>query len=621
LVDCVTRDKALPSEVLEQIVAKTDGVPLFVEELTKAVLGSGLLREENGAYVLVSALIPLAIPSTLQDSLMARLDRLAPVREIAQIAAAIGREFSYRLLEAVAPIQGPALQSALGQLMAAELIHGRGSPPEATYVFKHALVQDTAYASMLHSRRQSIHADIARAMEKLFADQVQAAPAILARHYTEARLAEPAARYWLKAAELALSRSAPVEAESYVDGGMALLSRLTDESDRRFLELSLRLARSNALLQVKGWAAPETVAAFTAAKQLLDAGAGTDLQRFSVLFGLCQASMVAARMEPALALAREIVAVAERQDDTIYRLVGHRLVGVIQFMMGRNREALESLHHCERYSDPVRQKKLSYRFGTDPGLVARCFKTHALQSLGLHDQAARVTEQVLAELPSHGHAFTVAFCNGVHLVALELHFGDLEACERHSAELVTYCVEKKVEQWRYLGLLYYACARATREPTEENIAALRTALAAKHASGAFQLDSFLMAHLAQALLTAGEVTGAEAALKEAFAFVEQSGERYWLADLHRVEGRIALERPEPDHPRAAACFLQAIEVAQRQEARMLELRAATDLARLWRDTGSNDDPRMLLEPILAAIQGGENKRDVRYAHALLAEIG
>ena len=619
LVDRVTRDKALPTEVLEQIVAKTDGVPLFVEELTKAVLGSGLLREENGTYVLVSALIPLAIPSTLQDSLMARLDRLAPMKEIAQIAAAIGREFSYRLLEAAAPIQGPALQSALGQLMAAELIHSRGSPPEAIYLFKHALVQDTAYGALLRSRRQRIHADIARALVERFADQIEAAPAVIARHYTEAGLAEPAARYWLKAAELALSRSAPVEAENYIDSGLALLSRLMDGSDRQFLELSLRLARSNALLQVKGWAAPETIAALTAAKQLLDAGVGTDLQRFSVLFGLCVASSVAARMEPALALAREIVAVAERQDDTIYRLVSHRLVGVIQLVMGCHREALESLQQCERYSDPVGQKRLSYRFGTDPGLTARSYKALVLQFLGLHDQAARETERVLAELPSHGHAFTFALCNGVLLAAPELHFGDLELCERHSVELVTYCVEKKVERWRSLGLLYYACARATREPTKENIAALRTTLAAKHSSGAYQMDSLLMAHLAQALLTAGEVTGAEAALKEAFAFVERSGERYWLAELHRLDGEIALHEPEPDRPRAEACFLKAIEVARTQEARMLELRAATRLARLWRDTGSPNAPRALLEPILAAIEGGETMRDVRNARALLAE--
>src|SRR5208282_1806044 len=228
MIDRVTGGKALPAEVLEQIVAKTDGVPLFVEELTKTVLESGQLREEGGAYVLASALTPLAIPSTLRDSLMARLDRLAPVRDIAQIGAAIGREFSYRLLEAVSPVKGLALRYALDQLMASELIYGRGAPPETTYVFKHALVQDTAYASLLRSRRERIHADIARALEERFADQLEASPAIIAHHYTEAGLAEPAARNWLVAAESALSRSAYAEAGSYVDAGLALMPRLTD---------------------------------------------------------------------------------------------------------------------------------------------------------------------------------------------------------------------------------------------------------------------------------------------------------------------------------------------------------------------------------------------------------
>ena len=177
MIDRVAGGKALPAEVLEQIVTKTDGVPLFVEELTKTVIESGLLRQENGSYVLASTLTPLTIPSTLQDSLTARLDRLAPVKETAQIGSAIGREFSYRLLEAVSPIQGAELQEALARLMAAELIHARGAPPEATYVFKHALVQDTAYASLLRSRRQRIHADIARTLEEKFADQVAGAAA------------------------------------------------------------------------------------------------------------------------------------------------------------------------------------------------------------------------------------------------------------------------------------------------------------------------------------------------------------------------------------------------------------------------------------------------------------
>jgi class 3 adenylate cyclase len=294
MIDRVMGAKALPAEVLEQIVTKTDGVPLFVEELTKMVLESGLLREEDGGYVLASALTPLAIPSTLQDSLMARLDRLAPTKETAQVAAAIGREFSYRLLEAVSPIQGAELEDALAQLMAAELIHGRGAPPEATYVFKHALVQDTAYGSLLRSRRQHIHADIARALEEKFGDQVTAAPAAIARHYTEAGLADPAARYWLAAGELALSRSAYAEADRYVDAGLALIPRLPQGTDSQSLELALHVSRATALSPLKAYTAPETVAAFRAAKRLLDAGVGDDSQRFFVLIGLYMTPYMAA---------------------------------------------------------------------------------------------------------------------------------------------------------------------------------------------------------------------------------------------------------------------------------------------------------------------------------------
>jgi class 3 adenylate cyclase len=620
MVDGVAGGKALPAEVLDEIVVKTDGVPLFVEELTKTVLESGLLREENGAYVLDHRLPPLAIPSTLQDSLMERLDRLTPVKEIAQIGAAIGREFSYRMLDAVSPIQGPALQDALGKLIAAELIHARGAPPEATYVFKHALVQDTAHASLLRSRRQRVHADIAQAMEERFPDQIESAPAIVAHHYTEAGLNEPAARCWLKAAELSLSRSAPVEAGRYVDAGLALLPRLADGPGRQSLELALQLARANALLPLKGYNAPETVAALTIAKELLDAGIGADSQRFFVLYGLWAANFIAARVEPALVLARQIVELADRQDKTIYRLVGYRLLGTIQMLAGQNREGLASVQHAERYRDPSRDKLLSYRFAYDPGLAVLNYKIWALSFLGFPDQAAQISARVLAELPGHTYALTVATCTILAVTWPEFLFGELEACERHSAELIAYCAEKKAETVRLLSAVHYACARAMREASKENISAVRAAIDAQHRSGASISDSITTCHLAEALLMAGDVTGAEAVLQEAFAFVDQSGERLWLSDLHRVDGRIALKEREPDRARAEACFLKAIEIARSQDARLLELRAATDLARLWRDAGSPNDPRSLLEPILDSIEGGESARDVRNARALMAEI-
>ncbi|MGA2792865.1 MAG: hypothetical protein ABSE69_04925 [Roseiarcus sp.] len=472
----------------------------------------------------------------------------------------------------------------------------------------------------MRSRRQRIHADIARALVERFSDQIEAAPAVIARHYTEAGLHEPAARYWLKAAELSLSRSAPVEADRYIDAGLALIPRLTDGPDRQSLELALRVARTNALLPLKGYTAPETVAALTAAKRLLDAGVGTGLQRFSVLYGLCAANYIAAQHELALALARQIVEIADRQDDTTCRLVGHRQLATVQVLMGQHREALESLQRAERDRDPNRQRLLSYRFGYDPGLAVLCWKICALVLLGLFDQAARVSENVRVELPSHSHAPTVAACRSLAEAYPQLWSGDYEACERHSAEIVAYCTEKKVEQFRLLGAAVHACARAMREPTQENIAAIRATIDAGHRSGGHVNNCIFLSFLAEALLGAGDVTGAEATLQGAFAFAEQSGERYWLADLHRLDGQVALKRPEPDRARAEACFLQAIDVARSQEGRMLELRAAIDLARLWHDTGSGRDPRALLEPILAAIEGGGTTRDVRNARALLAEL-
>jgi class 3 adenylate cyclase/predicted ATPase len=619
MIGQVTSGKKLPTEVLNQIVAKTDGVPLFVEELTKSVIESGLLREQDGAYVLAAALTPLAIPSTLHDSLTARLDRLSPIKEIAQIGAAIGREFSHSLLEAVSPVKGTQLQAALRQLMEAELIYERGTAPMTSYIFKHALVQDTAYMSLLRGRRQRIHADIAQALQQHYAAD-ESAPAVIAHHFTEAGLADQAASSWLAAAEQALSQSAPTEAERHASAGLTQIPRMKQGPECDALELALLVARANALVPLKSMSAAETFDALTAAKRVLDKGIGTDLQRVSILYGLCTGNTLRARMDVAFDLARQIIEIAERQDDPTYHLIGHRLLGSLQFYAGQNREALESLQKSGQYRDPHRQRALSYRFGWDPSLAVLCFEVLVRLSLGLLDSAAQISAQVRAELKDHPHSpsvATVTFCGSTWPMAV---LGDLEGLERHSAELVDYCADKKVEQIRLLAGLHRAYARAVREPVETNIDFVHRALDAVRRSGSNAGNSILISNLAEALLVGGDLAAAEAALEDAFTFVKQSGEGYWLADMHRLCGRVALSRREPDRARAEACFQQAIEVARSQEARLLELRAATDLARLWRDTESSNNPRALLEPILATIEGGETTRDVRDARTLLAEL-
>ena len=619
MIDRIMSRKALPAEVLDQIIAKTDGVPLFVEELTKSVLESGLLREENGAYVLAAVLTPLAIPSTLHDSLTARLDRLSPIKEIAQIGSVIGREFSYDLLESVSPIRGQTLQNALQQLMEAELIYGRGAPPKASYIFKHALVQDTAYVSLLRGRRQRIHADIAQVLKERSADE-ECPPAIIAHHFAEAGLAEQAVPYWLAAAELALSQSAPAEAEHHASAGIASIPRVKEGAERDALELGLLVARANAMIPLKSISAPETFAALAAAKQLLDRGIGTDLQHVSILYGLCSASTLTARLKQARDFAHQIIEVAERQDDPTYRVVGYRQLGTLQFYAGQNREALQSLQKGNQHRDPRRQRALGYRFSWDQGVATLSFEVLVRLSLGLLDSAAQLSEQVRTELLSHRHATTVASATFSSQTWPKLVLGDLEGLERESAELAAYCADKRVEQIRLLASYHYAYARAMREPVESNIAALRATLEALRKSGGNAGNSIIKCNLAEALLAAGDLAGAAAALEEGLAFVEQSGERYWLAGLHRLSGQVALKRREPDRRHAEACFVKAMETARGQEARLLELRAAIDLAQLWRQTGSDRDPRALLEPILATIEGGETTRDVRNARAVLAEF-
>jgi class 3 adenylate cyclase len=620
MINRVAGGKALPTEVLEQIIAKTDGVPLFVEELTKTVLESGLLREESGSYVLNGALTPLAIPSTLQDSLMARLDRLASVREIAQIGAAIGREFSYRLLEAVSPIKGAALQDALSQLVASELVYGRGAAPDAMYIFKHALVQDTAYSSLLRGPRQRIHAEIGRALGERFADQVESAPAIIAHHYSEAGLAELAARYWLAAAEVAHARAAPVEANRYVDAGLALLPRIPENAEKQSLELALQIANANALLAMQGYNAPQTLAALTAAKQLLDAGVGSDLQRFTVLYGLGAANYVGARMQSALALAHEIVQVADRQDDSTYRLVAYRLLGTVQYLTGCNRQALESLQQAERYRDRDRDRRMSYRFGLDAGLDALNWKLWPLYQLGLLDQWTHVIEQVRAEISDHPHPPTIATCTSFAVCMPEVIMGDLEASEHHSGEMVAYCTENKIEFFKLIAVVHQLGPRAMRNPTKENIAAALAAVDAHHAIGMRLTRPTYLGLIAMAMLSAGDAAGAQELLREAFTLVEDGGETANLSNLHRFDGLVALYRPEPDLAQAEVCFRKAIDVARVQEGLMLELEAACDLARLWRITGSLRDIRGLLEPILAMIVGGETVPIIQNARALLAEV-
>jgi predicted ATPase len=273
MITCLTGGKTMPKEIADQIVDRTDGVPLFIEELTKSVVESGVLTEAGDRYTVVEPVAPLAIPSTLHASLLARLDRLAPTREVAQIGAALGRQFSHALIGAVSPIPQQQVDEALAQPVNAELIFRRGTPPDAEYTFKHALVQDAAYSTLLRSRRRQIHARVAMTVENQFPEVVTAHPALLAYHCAEAGLTEKAVAFRIKAGQQALARSAMMEASTQLHQGLDLLSGLPDGAERQQLELELQLPLGMTLIATEGYAAPSVVAAFARARhlcQLLD---------------------------------------------------------------------------------------------------------------------------------------------------------------------------------------------------------------------------------------------------------------------------------------------------------------------------------------------------------------
>ena len=603
MIEGVSEGMALPPEVVEEIVGKTDGVPLFVEELTKSVIESGSSQ-------------PFDIPSTLHDSLMARLDRLGPVKEIAQVGASIGREFPYRLLEAVLPLKGRGLQDGLASLEKAGLVHGRGNPPESTYTFKHALVQNAAYATLLRGQRQRIHADIAAAMGDA---ATSGAPAIVAHHLTEAGLAGPAIRSWLAAAEAALDRSANREAASYIEKTVALLPQVP-EDERSSLALALHLTHANALMFNKGIGAVETIASLQEANRLVKRGVGTHAQRMFLMHAFGTVEYIEARMGPALDIAWRFVDMAKKQSDTLFRYASEGQAGWILLLMGELEECLACFDRAEALHIAPGQSFTDHRFIWDPRISILCMKRWALLSMGRHVEAAQVAKDLEVLGSKFMRPYTVAFQKYLATVLPASMLGDLDTCERESANLVAFCRANHVDEFAHQGSLRHACAKALRDPSPANIAALPSALGS-HWLSSHVSDSYNLSQHAEVLLRSGDVAGAEFTLGEAFAFVERSKERHWLSDLHCLAGRIALARQEPDIEGARASFHEAIRVANGQNYRMAELRATTRLAHLEAGGARSQEVVVSMETILASIDGGEDTRDVRKARSLLRRTG
>jgi class 3 adenylate cyclase/predicted ATPase len=616
LVERVAGGKTLPAEVLGQIVAKTDGVPLFVEELTKTVLESGLLRDAGDRYVLAGPLPPLAIPSTLHDSLMARLDRLAPVREVAQIGACIGRVFGHELLAAVAPLGEDTLRDALAQLCEAGLIFCRGTPPEATYSFKHALVQDAARRSLLRSRRQQLHARIVEVLQRDFPQTGETEPEVLAHHCAQARLVRQAVGYWLKAGELAIRRSATAEAIAQLGKGLELVASLSRDRERAGLELELRTALGGALIAARGFAAPETGEAFARARALCQR-LGRPPQLFPVLYGQYAFHLAHAELDRSLETAEELLRAAQEQDETAPQVMGHRAVGFASFFRGEPVRAREHFERALALYDPQQHRSQAFHYVFDPFVASASCLSWALFALGHPEQARSWAEAALARARELAHPASLAFGLLFAGSALSQFVGDRMAVQEQAEALLALASEQGFAYWAGCGMVLEGWSLAELGRASEGVARIRQGIAAYRATGAVHFDPYFLDLLTQALRREGQVPEAEGIVAEALDLVRRTGNRYHEAELLRRRGELLLVRPVPDQLAAERCLVLSLETARRQQVRMWELRAAASLARLRRDQGRRWEAHDLLASIYGWFTEGADTPDLVEARELL----
>ena len=575
VVNSVTAGKSLPPEILARIVERTDGIPLFVEELTKTLIEGGMLREADDAFVLDKPLLTLAIPSSLQASLLARLDRLAPVKEVAQIGAAIGREFAYDLLLAVAARSEAELEQALAQLVDAGLVFQRGTPPTATYLFKHALVQDAAYSTLLRDHRQALHARIAAALEAGFPDIVRNQPETLAHHFTQAGLTGEAVTCWQRAGGHAQRRSANVEAIGHFKQAIALIASLPAGQVRDERELGLQLALGPALMASRGYGVAEVEATYGRARDLcrhLDSGP----RLFAVLRGLWEYYEIRANLKEGGEIAREVLRIAEQSGDRTLRLVAHDVMGDTLLWAGDFSGCVEHTRRAIALYDPVQDRHIALDHGGyDPSMAARVFGAHALWYLGRGDEALAQCEDAIAFARALDHPPT-----SVMVGQVALHHclrGEPEAARRHAEAALELAAAHDFKFWLANAGISRGWAVAM-QGSLEGIEEMKRGIAAYRATGAALEMALWSTFLAEGLLLHSEVEEARAVVDEAIADAERTGVRLHLAEMHRLRGEALHRLGARDQARAA--LQHAREIARGQGAKLLEARAAASQVRL-----------------------------------------
>jgi len=622
MIDRIVGNSPLSASIRQDIIERTDGIPLFVEEMTKAVLEAG--SETAAARAIAAIPSPaLAVPASLYASLMARLDRLGgPAKELAQIAAVIGREFSHALLASVVPQQEAGLSSALDRLIAAGLLFRRGMPPHATYLFKHALVQDAAYGTLLREPRRTLHARIAETIESEFAESAESRPELLARHWTEAGVIEKAADLWGKAGQRSAQRSALVEAIQQITLALDQIATLPATPALRREQIKLQVALISPLLPVKGYAAQETKAAVERARLLIEQAEALGeppedpLLLFSVLYGFWVANYVAFNGDVMRELATEFLTLAGKQRATAPLMIGHRLMGLSLLVTGDIAESRAHLDRARTLYDPAEHRPLATRFGQDVGVAILSLRSWALCVLGFRQAALADIERAVKEAREIGQAATLMYAL---LVASITHVicGNYAEANAKIDELIALTDQTGSLFWGAWGMMQRGCVLALTGKAPDAVQTITSGITAWRSTGSTAMIPSYLSYLAGAHAELGQFDNAARCIGEAMTTLETTKERWHEAEVNRIAGEMALLPPEPDAAKAEVYFERALGIARAQYAKSWELRAAMSMARLWRDQGKPQQALELLAPVYGWFTEGFDTRDLKDAKALI----
>lgn len=617
LVHAVAGAKTLPAEVVDQIAKKTDGVPLFVEELTKTVLESGVLREQSGKFELIAPFLSLAIPATLQDSLMARLDRLESVKEVAQLGSVLGREFSYELMQALFPDEA-VLQKGLAQLVNAELIYQRGAQPRTRYLFKHALIQDAAYQSLLKSKRRQIHLQIAQLLEKRFADQVETRPELLAHHYTQAERLLQAIPYWQQAGKIASDRAAHTEAIQHFSTALSLLSQVTEEPERDRLELALRVSLGLSLAAGKGYAAPEVEQTYTRARELCGR-LGVTTENFPILRGLCTFYMVRDNQPVAREFAEQCLRLAQDSQNPAYLIEGYTALGYCLYYAGELERSRMLLESGMRLYEA--QKGVPYALLTpqDPGVACLSLLSWVLWLLGYPRQSLQRGQDAIALARRLEHPFHLGFAHSYNAL-LHVLRREPELVRSHAQATIQIGADHGLDVWTIIGAPYLGIADAWQDQPQSAIETLNASLALWRTVGIELNRAYLLGGLAEAYRAAGQYERALETVTEALDHVNKHGEQFYQPVLCHLRGELVLSHSPDAQAEAEESFRCAMTIAQTQQAKSLELRATTSLCRLLASQGKGQEAFTLLDKIFGWFTEGFDTSDLHRARMLLAEL-